>query len=135
MIKFKTNYPFDKKVQCERCGKQITLGQSMTGVKGIVCRECVEKERERMGAFTPCTTAPTAEQRWTEVKTMNKVFDDVKRTTYKPPMSNADHIRSMTDEELARYISGMICDINEGVEFYENPDTWLEWLKQPHKEG
>lgn len=48
VIKFKSNYPFDKKVQCERCGKKITLGQSMTGVKGIVCRECVEKEKERM---------------------------------------------------------------------------------------
>lgn len=45
--------------------------------------------------------------------------------------TNADRIRAMSDEELAKHFSGMICDINEGVEYHENPNTWLEWLKQP----
>ena len=46
-------------------------------------------------------------------------------------LTNADRIRAMSDEELAKHFSGMICDINEGVEYHENPNTWLEWLKQP----
>lgn len=46
-------------------------------------------------------------------------------------MTNADRIRAMSDEELAKHFSGMICDINEGVEYHENPNRWLEWLKQP----
>lgn len=50
------------------------------------------------------------------------------------PMTNADRIRAMSDEELAKYFSGMICDINEGVEYHENPNTWLEWLRQPAEE-
>lgn len=47
------------------------------------------------------------------------------------PFTNGDRIRAMSDEELAIYFSGMICDINEGVEYHENPNTWLEWLQQP----
>ena len=49
----------------------------------------------------------------------------------KPIMSNADRIRAMSDEELARSISRFICDINEGVEYHESPSIWLEWLQQP----
>lgn len=47
------------------------------------------------------------------------------------PMTNADRIRAMSDEELAKHFSGLICDINEGVEYHEAPSRWLEWLKQP----
>lgn len=57
---------------------------------------------------------------------MNEIFDEVKTTTYKPPMTNADRIRSMTDEELADFLvtkmPGDICDWE---------DLMLEWLKQP----
>lgn len=49
------------------------------------------------------------------------------------PITNADCIRAMSDEELAKHFSGLICDIDEGVEYHENPNTWLEWLKQPAK--
>ena len=48
--------------------------------------------------------------------------------------TNADRIRAMSDEELAKHFSGLICDIDEGVEYHENPNTWLEWLKQPAEE-
>lgn len=47
------------------------------------------------------------------------------------PMTNADRIRNMSDEELAKHFSGLICDINEGVEYHEAQSRWLEWLKQP----
>lgn len=52
-------------------------------------------------------------------------------SAYQKPMTNADRIRAMTDEELAKHFSGLICDINEGVEYHEAPSRWLEWLKQP----
>ena len=52
----------------------------------------------------------------------------------KPKATNADRIRAMSDEELAKHFSGLICDINEGVEYHEAPSRWLEWLKQPAEE-
>ena len=57
------------------------------------------------------------------------VLDERKRK-----QTNGDRIRAMSDEELAKHFSGMICDINEGVEYHENPNRWLEWLKQPVEE-
>lgn len=51
-----------------------------------------------------------------------------------PPMTNADHIRSMTDEELACYLS-LIADLKSGeIVFKDTSDKWLNWLKQPYKE-
>lgn len=47
------------------------------------------------------------------------------------PITNADRIRATSDEALAKHFSGLICDINEGVEYHEAPSRWLEWLKQP----
>ena len=49
----------------------------------------------------------------------------------KKTITNADRIRAMSDEELAKHFSSLICDINEGVEYHEAPSRWLEWLKQP----
>lgn len=45
--------------------------------------------------------------------------DDWKKT-------NADRIRSMTDEELAEFIRDQIIDRNIGI----STETWLDWLKQ-----
>ena len=41
------------------------------------------------------------------------------------PQTNADHIRSMTDEELAGFVFGI-----SGMT-YDNAESWL---KQPYKE-
>ena len=41
--------------------------------------------------------------------------------------TNADHIRSMSDEELAKWI----CDIL-GDDCFEE---WIDWLRQKEKEG
>ena len=40
--------------------------------------------------------------------------------------TNADRVRSMTDEELAEFISNQIIDRNIGVPI----ETWLDWLQQ-----
>lgn len=45
---------------------------------------------------------------------------------YYQAATNADKIRSMTDEELARFISSQIIDRNIGVPI----EAWLDWLKQ-----
>lgn len=42
------------------------------------------------------------------------------------PMTNADKIRSMTDEELAMFIRDQIIDRNIGIP----SETWLDWLRQ-----
>ena len=58
---------------------------------------------------------------------MNEIFDEVKRTTYEPPMTNADRIRAMSDEELAEFLEGDYGNMMAG--------TALNWLQQPVKEG
>ncbi len=39
--------------------------------------------------------------------------------------TNADRIRSMTDEELAEFINSQIIDRNIGV----SVEAWLDWLR------
>ena len=43
-----------------------------------------------------------------------------------PLKTNADRIRTMTDEELAEFISNQIIDRNIGVPI----EAWLNWLKE-----
>ena len=54
------------------------------------------------------------------------------------PITNADHVRSMTDEELAKWLScpGRKEDMFPNLEIYiaPNTDEWLEWLRQEVKE-
>lgn len=64
-------------------------------------------------------------------------FREHRDEPFMPPMTNADHIRGMSDEELSRHCNGcppgkdyMTC------EFVGACDAcWLEWLQQPYKEG
>lgn len=51
----------------------------------------------------------------------------VKCGAYKPPMTNADRIRAMSDEEMAQFI----------FELYEYPleNGYLKWLQQPAEEA
>lgn len=49
--------------------------------------------------------------------------------------TNADHIRAMSDEELAEYFAALIDEANSGSVIYSNESyDWLEWLQQPVKE-
>lgn len=57
------------------------------------------------------------------------------------PMRNADKIRAMTDEELARYLDNMqgLAYINgfdsEPIRLYPNNyGAWLDWLRQEVEE-
>lgn len=43
-------------------------------------------------------------------------------------ISNADRIRAMTDEELARWLSKADPECDP-------PDWWLDWLKEEAKDG
>lgn len=45
------------------------------------------------------------------------------------PMTMGDLIRARNDHELAEMFSNLICNINEGVEYSDNPNSWLEWLQ------
>lgn len=45
------------------------------------------------------------------------------------PSTNADRIRKMSDDELARFLSTKLND-----DFYEYPDLTLQWLQQPAEE-
>lgn len=45
------------------------------------------------------------------------------------PSTNADRIRKMSDDELARFLSTKLND-----DFYEYPDLTLQWLKQTAEE-
>ena len=47
-------------------------------------------------------------------------------------MTNAQKIRSMTDEELADWISNFVYEIGSGeVAYSDDTDQWLFWLQQP----
>ena len=67
----------------------------------------------------------------------------VKCGAYKLPMTNADRIRSMSDEELAEFLSDFKdcakdCLVGKGVkdcsEICATSETLRMWLKQPAKE-
>ena len=51
----------------------------------------------------------------------------------KPPKTNADLIRSMTDEELARFLYIKTCE--DGCPQFDIISGWLNWLKQKVEEG
>ena len=55
------------------------------------------------------------------------------------PMTNADKIRQMSDEELAEFITGAaydfverpgMCDVCDTVTVQHCKGCWLDWLKQ-----
>ena len=49
------------------------------------------------------------------------------------PKTNADRIRAMTDEELAKYLDGVCHDLWQI--FVKDPQKmWLDWLKEEAKD-
>ncbi len=51
--------------------------------------------------------------------------------SFKPkPQTNADLIRGMSDEELARWIAGYVLNLTGGS-FDLSEQSWLNWLKSP----
>lgn len=77
---------------------------------------------------------------------MNGIVHENKEEPFIPPMTNADKIRSMTDEELASYLTDDVFCCNDcpsGKENSDNPfggkcdekcfEHCLAWLKQTVK--
>ena len=45
--------------------------------------------------------------------------------------TNGDHIRAMSDEELAKFLSKFVQERTTDSTYMQ---TWLDWLQQPYKE-
>ena len=49
---------------------------------------------------------------------------------YKPkPITNADRIRAMTDEELAEFLDDIECNCGR-IHYPTTLESWCDWLKQ-----
>lgn len=65
-----------------------------------------------------------------ELATVTAERDRYKAECENPqPSTNADRIRKMSDDELARFLSTKLND-----DFYEYPDLTLQWLQQTAEE-
>lgn len=51
------------------------------------------------------------------------------------PQTNADRIRSMSDEELAEVVSTTCPTKGCPLTAWDCTECWLNWLKQPVKDG
>ena len=72
---------------------------------------------------------------------MRGEFHQHKEEPFMPPMTNADRIRSMSDEELAEFLeSSHGCPSNEDCEYGVHATSencikhWATWLQQPAEE-
>lgn len=54
---------------------------------------------------------------------------------FKPPMTNSDRIRAMSDEELALQFGANCPKENRRACDSVCSKCWLEWLRQPAEEG
>lgn len=66
-------------------------------------------------------------------RNMNEIV--VKCGAFKPPMTNADRIRAMSDEELALQFGANCPKENRRACDRVCSKCWLEWLRQPSEEG
>lgn len=64
------------------------------------------------------------------------IHDEGLKDRYEP-MTNADRIRNMTDEELAEYLSNVhYCPTPSPCDPTKNcKDCWTEWLRSPVEES
>lgn len=87
------------------------------------CQDCqrigCDIELECSGYVEPSNG--TKERMDERLEMMHKLYPDAKST-------NADQIRSMTDEELAKFISGKARGFGEEYEGYMSA---LDWLQKP----
>lgn len=84
----------------------------MADTKLVICEKCLGKGHVNGGD---------------ENSTWSKTCEDCRGIGFvRVPMTNADHIRAMSDEELAEWMA-------ECNAYKENADAsqWLPWLKQP----
>lgn len=88
----------------------------LVSFSGKDCSGCKHLNDRGYCEFTACIIPCTVRATIPEVK----------------PMTNADRLRSMTDEELAKKISGIeqFALTTDGAWL---PEQWLDWLKQEAK--
>lgn len=78
-----------------------------------------------------CETFKSPEDLWETKMTRNEY-------KYDPRLTNADRIRAMTDEELARRFATLNEWTQEAPANFNHEDVyqfWLDWLKQEADEG
>lgn len=115
--------PFDRLLEladADRAGKLVVLPPEAGGGDGMICPKCGN------------------------VITHNSYFDAYycprcgEFIREKPPMTNADRIRAMTDDELAEAISSIpMCVGTDDDKDCENDGCkgcFLKWLQQPSEE-
>ena len=98
--------------------------------------KCDLRAKARCPFKTPC--CGDEEAYFVEGSTCDKFNQEV----LSPPPTNADHIRAMVDEELARFLDDTQYreweEIQENrqelVDFRSCVEGWTEWLKQPYEE-
>jgi hypothetical protein len=102
----------------------------------MIC-ECYRDEKNFLGKFGTCWG--TAERDACSCggdKSKCDFYPNV-REEEKKPITNADRIRAMTDEELAEFLYDGCC--REGEAFPCSDvgckKCWLEWLKQEASDG
>ena len=77
---------------------------------------------ERSGAYCMCTRDSCSD----ECKTY--------RRFHPKPKTNADRIRAMTDEELAKYLDGVCHDLWQ-MFVKDSQKMWLDWLREEVTDG
>ena len=87
----------------------------------MTCKQCRDKTKCEEDAFIHGATFDP--------------YSSAKYCTGFEPITNADRIRAMSDEELAENITEFLCSIEDGVEYHNGQQIWLEWLQQPAEEG
>ena len=93
----------------DSCGKIWLIPERLTVLKPVSPARCVDCENYVEG--DPC-----------------HVCEFIKK---QKPKTNADRIRSMSDEELAMFIRDQIIDRNIGIP----SETWLNWLREEVEDG
>lgn len=82
---------------------------------------------------------------------IDSLCDRLEKYESRKPMTNADRIRAMSDEELAEFLAAKFSDLQQAQQFFNESSTltatqlsalshlwycaWMQWLKQPVKDG
>ena len=85
-----------------------------------------------MSEYAECTTCKYVNEKADGEHCKYCTLNACRFTLNYKPMTNADRIRNMTDEELAEYLVEIVKDAVFHSEEYQE---WLEWLQAEVKEG
>ena len=104
-------------------------------------------QRKNLMRNIKCKSCANLKNDWCDKKNDSPDPELVRDCSHYRVMTNADHIRGMTDEKLAELFAGMCqanadgeshcyaCLLNAWCPACGYKDDWLEWLQQPYKEN